>query len=76
MHSTWSYTHGTLLFQAWQLADFGKDEAAGVIHWAKFGREGSILYSGRQFFGILCTSHWLQCHLSWTSDITCRGYKF
>jgi len=30
-----------LLFQAWQCADFGKDEAAGVIHPAEFRREGS-----------------------------------
>jgi hypothetical protein len=32
------------LFQAWQCANFGKDEAFGVIPWEKFGGEGSLLF--------------------------------
>lgn len=45
VHFTYPSTFTIIYFsQAWQCANFGKDEAFGVIPWEKLGGEGSLLF--------------------------------
>lgn len=52
--AVFSISRISLDFQARGGEIFGKNEAVGVVHRKKFGREGSLLHSFRDFFMLVC----------------------